>query len=704
MRFTHKLFLLSFGANICASLLYIATIKLIDGPFITVFSILPLVLLLLMIVFLPYAFISARQGRAIDLAAAGGAGADGVKAGAAAALDKAQRRLSVMSVAWQNIAAFSAFAIGYSIYETNVLAFLGLAFWRECLAVMSPFILSSVVQLLGISLLFSKVRADLGIESLSAGKGFGIGAKIAITGISLVILVLSDMVVIAQLGPSWVYYDKGISMTRYAFRALPTKEAKADAIVAMMDKSDEFLARAKAYNDEIRAYVGASRAEEIPDKWYDDFFKEKQFKSPLVGALEEASDKVVRSSLLFLLISAPLCLAVLLFLAFQLKVQFTGLKGRMQEIAEHPTELGRRLTVASIDELGAITHSFNRILDRREEEFAEMRRLSLEVRGSGELLERSAAAASASIGALVEKAEAAYLASAGQAALVREGDGFFSDLSEVEVELASSIGEQNEAIVKMSKSIDSIAAEIISIGAMTKESADVSSRLIEASRGGAASIRESSSSTGALAEASRSVQEALGAMRDIAERTNLLAMNASIEAAHAGAAGRGFGVVAQEIRKLAESSAAAVASASSTIAEMGKRISRNVEYGSEVERSFASILAGIEESHTLTDSIAVSVDAESRGLESVRAVGISLREAASRLSELSSDEENGRFLLQDNVKRLGDSSGAIRKSAESQRRSAMEIVNAIKELETVAQTNRATVEALRKLTEVYAEG
>jgi Methyl-accepting chemotaxis protein len=699
MKFSQKVFWLSLGANLAATLLYVASVAVIYGPFATMSPIFAIAALLDLAVFLPYAFLSSRRALAVDLAFADAASGAALSPDRRAAVDFAHSRLSWLCLWGENIAVFIAFLLGYSIYEKSALIVASLWFWREYLSVMAPFLLASVVQILVFSLLFARARAELGIESLSSPRRFGIGPKIVATGLALVVLPFSGMVAIAQLGPSRVYYENGVAMTRHQFSDLPTKEEKVKAIVSMMDSSDAFFDKAKAYDEEIRSYVSSRPASEIPDSWFENFYYEKQFTSPFIGAAERVSDGVVRSSFLYLAATLPLALVVFLLLSYQLRAQFEGLRHRMDGIAEHPADLGRRLPVTSVDEIGELTGSFNRVLDRREEEFAEMRRLSSEVRDSGALLESSVSSVSAAVGDLVDKAETAYRVSAGQLALVREGDEHFAKLSESDGKLGSAIRAQGEAIAAMSRSVETAMEEIRAVGERTRSQAQVSARLVAASRSGESSIRETAKSVKDLREASGEVLASLAAMSDIAERTNLLAMNASIEAAHAGAAGRGFGVVAQEIRKLAESSASTVRSASATISEMIDRIAENAGYAATVEGSFASILSGIEENHALADSIASSIETEVREIEAVRAVGASLGESATNLTALACEQERRRGMVQDASRKTGDYSSTIRKSSEAQRHSAMGIDGAVRELEKVAQTNRSTVEALRQLSE-----
>ena len=79
------------------------------------------------------------------------------------------------------------------------------------------------------------------------------------------------------------------------------------------------------------------------------------------------------------------------------------------------------------------------------------------------------------------------------------------------------------------------------------------------------------------------------------------------------------------------------------------------------------------------------------------------REELDKISAYLEAQEAKRGLLQDAVRKTGESSGTIRKSAEGQRRNAMEIGGAMRELEKVSQTNKGTVDALRKLTEAYGK-
>ncbi|MBQ5383442.1 MAG: hypothetical protein IIU46_03195, partial [Treponema sp.] len=110
---------------------------------------------------------------------------------------------------------------------------------------------------------------------------------------------------------------------------------------------------------------------------------------------------------------------------------------------------------------------------------------------------------------------------------------------------------QNHAMERSSASIEQLSGNIASIADTTKKADVISEELRKTTNLGVKYIGSAEEAITLIRESSNSVQEAVKMIQDISSQTNLLAMNASIEAAHAGEAGKGFAVVADEVRKLA---------------------------------------------------------------------------------------------------------------------------------------------------------
>lgn len=169
--------------------------------------------------------------------------------------------------------------------------------------------------------------------------------------------------------------------------------------------------------------------------------------------------------------------------------------------------------------------------------------------------------------------------------------------------LSSQIENQSNIVAESSSAITEMAESIKNTAEITKQKKEATEKLTEMTRIGGEKIKENNQIIHTISKASDEILGMINIINDIATKTNLLAMNAAIEAAHAGQAGKGFAVVADEIRKLAVSTAANVKNISDTLKTNVDNIQVLSELSEESYGTFQNITSEVFEVSTALEEV-----------------------------------------------------------------------------------------------------
>ena len=347
-------------------------------------------------------------------------------------------------------------------------------------------------------------------------------------------------------------------------------------------------------------------------------------------------------------------------------------------------DLTRRLPEGGTDEMGQASRSFNQSMGEFSEMIASIKNKTGELSEIGTNLASNMTETAAAMNQITANIQSVKGRVLNQSASVTETNATMEQVTNNINKLSGQVDRQTGAVSQASSGIEEMIANIQSVTATLVRNAENVRELRESSETGKASLQEVAADIQGIARESVGLMEINAVMENIASQTNLLSMNAAIEAAHAGDAGRGFAVVADEIRKLAESSSEQSKTIGNVLKKMKDSMDKITHSTDNVLNKFETIDQGVKTVAEQEDAIRRAMEEQSQGSKQVLDASTQVGEVTRQVSGSS-------------VEMLEGSKEVIQESKNLER-VTQEITNGINEMAAGAEQVNKAVNAVNDLT------
>ncbi len=416
--------------------------------------------------------------------------------------------------------------------------------------------------------------------------------------------------------------------------------------------------------------------------------------SQLNLAINEIRFTIIAISLLSLLV----VFLISIFVGRRIATPLMKTAKTLKDISEGSGDLTYRLQVAGHDEIADVGHYFNRfveslhgMLSRVKGDADSMGTLSLEMRDKTELIKGDIGAIGTNVGDLNFQTEE-------QSASVTETSSTIHQIAKNIESLSQQIEGQSASVTESSAAIQQMVSNINSITTSLERAGAGFEHLLTASNDGRDSMQNVIELVKDVSSQSEHLLETNEIIDSIASQTNLLAMNAAIEAAHAGEAGKGFSVVSDEIRKLAESSSEQSKVIEGELKKVVETISTIVDASAKADDAFGAVATRIKEANGLIQEIRLAMKEQNEGSQQVLEALDDIQNITVQIRDGSLEMNQGAAMILKEMSRLEEISLKVQKSTQDIARSSEAIGMSIEEIVDVTAKNGQTVRSLNEIT------
>ncbi|GBU27397.1 methyl-accepting chemotaxis protein [Treponema sp. R8-4-B8] len=488
-----------------------------------------------------------------------------------------------------------------------------------------------------------------------------------------------------------IYSDNGFIMANYLPEFIGKKIDEETQYGKYLNEVKEAIKNAKewqgmAYDPELKSNMVMAVANipigVSPTTW-----------SVMVGSTQSYILREVNALRNFVIIMAAIAIIVAVVIIYLVLSSTTApivkVSDTLKDISEGEGDLTRTIPVGSKDEVGDLADYFNKTIQKIKNLVLLIKKQAGVLSDIGTALSSNMTETAAAINEITSNIQSIKGRVINQSASVTETNATMEQVITNINKLNAEVEKQSQNISQASSAVEEMVANINSVTGTLINNATNVNTLKEASEVGRAGLQEVATDIQEISRESEGLLEINSVMENIASQTNLLSMNAAIEAAHAGEAGKGFAVVADEIRKLAESSSEQSKTIGTVLKKIADSIKKITSSTDNVLKRFEAIDTGVKTVSQQEENIRNAMEEQGQGSKQ-------LLQSTGSLKEITLQVKGG-------SEEMLDGSQEVMKESQNLERVTQEITGGMNEMATGAEQINLAVNNVNDMTQKNRE-